>query len=356
MRAESLRFLTELLNTPTPSSEEAKCQRVWLDYLAPYADKLETDTYGNALAVLNPEGSPKIMVEGHADEIAFQVQYIDDDGFISFSGVGGHDPGLARGQRVHIHGRNGPVLGVIGALAIHMQDRSKKAEVPELSELFIDIGAANRKEAEKRVQVGDLITYIVGWQQLHGDIYIARACDNRIGTFVAAEVLRLCAKAGKKLKACVVAASAVGEENGLYGAHMLGYSVHPDAALVVDVGQATDIPITNKKKFGEVKLGQGPILSRGSVNHPVLVKRLEEVALKRKIAFQRGTDPRYSGTDADAIFLQRGGIATAAIGVPNRYMHTPVEAVHLGDLENLAEWLCHFILDLAPRETFKVKV
>jgi putative aminopeptidase FrvX len=356
MRPDSLRFLTELLNTPTPSSEEARGQRVWLDYLAPYADKTETDTYGNAIAVLNPEGSPKIMVEGHADEIAFQIQYIDDDGFIYFSGVGGHDPGLARGQRVHIHGRNGPVLGVIGALAIHMQDRSKKSEVPELSDLFIDIGVASRKDAEKRVEVGDLITYIVGWQQLHGDVYIARACDNRIGTFVAAEVLRLCAKAGKKMKACVVAASAVGEENGLYGAHMLGYSVHPDAALVIDVGQATDIPITNKKKFGDVKLGKGPILSRGSVNHPVLVRRLEEVANRRKIAFQRGIDPRHSGTDADAIFLQRGGIATAAIGVPNRYMHTPVEAVHLGDLEKLAEWLCHFILDLSPQESFKVKV
>src|SRR5579871_2633410 len=203
MRAESLRFLTDLLNTPTPSSEEAKGQRVWLDYLAPYAEKLETDTYGNAIAVLNAEGSPKIMVEGHADEIAFQVQYIDDDGFLYFSGVGGHDPGLARGQRVHVHGRQGPVLGVIGALAIHMQERGKPPAYPELSDLFIDIGSASRKEAEKRVQVGDLITYIVGWQQLAGEVYIARACDNRIGTFVAAEVLRLCAQL-KKLKACVV--------------------------------------------------------------------------------------------------------------------------------------------------------
>jgi putative aminopeptidase FrvX len=224
------------------------------------------------------------------------------------------------------------VLGVIGALAIHMQ-AGKKQEVPELHELFIDIGAANRKEAEKRVAVGDLITYIVGWQQLNGDIYIARACDNRIGTFVAAEVLRLCAKAGKKLKANVVAASAIGEENGLYGAEMIGYSVQPDAALVIDVGQATDIPITNKKRFGDTRLGKGPILSRGSVNHPV-----------------------RSGTDADAIFLQRGGIATVAIGVPNRYMHTPVEAIHLKDLENLAEWLTAFILDLKPGEKFKVKI
>lgn len=355
MRAESLQFLTTLLNTPTPSSEEARGQRVWLDYLKPFADKLETDVYGNAIAILNPEGSPKIMVEGHADEIAFQVQYIDDDGFIWFSGVGGHDPSLARGQRVHIHGRGGEVLGVIGALAVHMQD-SKKQEVPALHELFIDIGAVNRKEAEKRIAVGDLITYIVGWQQLAGDIYIARACDNRIGTFVAAEVLRLCAKAGKKLKPCVVAASAVGEENGLYGAQMIGYSVRPDAALVVDVAQATDLPITNKKRFGDIRLGKGPILSRGSVNHPVLVQRLEEVAVKNKIAFQRGTDPRRSGTDADAIFLQRGGIATTAIGIPNRYMHTPVEAVHLGDLESLADWLTAFILDVDPKESFKVKV
>jgi endoglucanase len=356
MRPESLNFLTTLLNTPTPSGDEAKGQRVWLDYLEPFADKLETDTYGNAVAILNPEGSPKIMVEGHADEIAFQVQYIDDDGFIWFSGVGGHDPALARGQRVHIHGKGGPVLGVIGALAIHMQDREKKQEVPALHDLFIDIGAANKKDAEKRVAVGDFITYIVGWQQLHGDIYIARACDNRIGTFVAAEALRLCAKAGKKLKACVVAASAIGEENGLYGAEMIGYSVQPDAALVIDVAQATDLPITSKKKFGDARLGKGPILSRGSVNHPVLVQRLEQVAVKNKIAFQRGIDPRRSGTDADAIFLQRGGIATAAIGVPNRYMHTPVEAVHLGDLETLAEWLAAFILDLEPGEKFKVKI
>jgi endoglucanase len=356
MRPESLDFLGRLLNTPTPSSDEARGQRVWLDYVKPFADSVETDTYGNALATLNAKGTPKIMVEGHADEIAFQIQYIDDDGFIYFSGVGGHDPGLARGQRVHIHGRHGEVLGVIGALAIHMQDRSKKAEVPELHDLFIDIGATSRKDAESRVAVGDFITYIVGWQQLRGDIYIARACDNRIGTFVAAEALRLCAKSRKKLKACVVAASAIGEENGLYGAEMIGYSVHPDAALVVDVSQATDIPITNRKRFGDTKLGKGPILSRGSVNHPVLVKRLEDVAVKNKIAFQRGIDPRRSGTDADAIFLQRGGIATTAIGVPNRYMHTPVEAVHLRDLEVLAEWLAAFILDLKPGETFKVKV
>jgi putative aminopeptidase FrvX len=355
MRSESLEFLQKLLETPSPSSGEAAGQRVWLDYVKEYADRVETDAYGNAVAYLNSGGTPKVMVCGHADEIGFQVQYIDSDGFIYFSGVGGVDVALCRGQRVYLHSALGRVLGVIGSLAIHMQDRSKDAKIPEIHDLFIDIGAKNKKEAEKRVAVGDLITYTVGAERLHGDIWIARACDNRIGTFVAAEVLRLCAGA-KKLSACVVAASTIQEENGLYGAAMVGYSVTPDVALVVDVGQATDIPIANKKRFGESKLGKGPLLSKGSVNHPLVVERLAQVAKKKKIAFQPAIDPRWSGTDADEIFRQRGGIPTAAIGIPNRYMHTPVEAIHLGDLVSLTEWLAAFALDLRSGEKFKIQI
>lgn len=355
MRPASLEFLQELLDTPSPSSAEAAGQRVWLDYVKKFADRVETDSYGNALAFINPNGSPRIMVCGHADEIAFQVQYIDSDGFIYFAPVGGPDPALARGQRVHIHTAKGKVLGVIGSLAIHMQDRGKKAEVPEWHDMFIDIGAANKKEAEQRVSVGDLITYTVSCQQLNGDIWIARACDNRIGTFVAAETLRLCAEA-KKLNACVIAASTIQEENGLYGAAMVGYSMKPDVALVVDVGQATDIPITNKKRFGDAALGKGPLLSRGSINHPAVVNRLVDVAKRKKITYQPAIDPRASGTDADSIFLQRGGIPTVSIGVPNRYMHTPVEAIHLGDLESLAKWLSAFAIDLQSGEKFKVKI
>jgi putative aminopeptidase FrvX len=237
-----------------------------------------------------------------------------------------------------------------------MQDRGKKPEIPEWHDLFIDIGARNKKEAEARVSVGDLVTYTVGCEPLFKDIWIARACDNRIGTFVAAEVLRLCAAQRKKLNACVVAASTIQEENGLYGAAMLGYSVQTDVALVVDVGQATDIPITNKKRFGDSRLGKGPLLNRGSVNHPVVIERLAAIAKKKKISYQPGTDSRWSGTDADAIFLQRGGIPCAALGVPNRYMHTPIEAIHLGDLVTLAEWLAAFALDLKTGERFKVKI
>lgn len=356
MKKSSFEFLSNLLETPSPSSGETAGQRVWLDYVGKFADRVETDAYGNALAIVNPGGHPKIMVMGHADEIGFQVQYIDDNGFIYFQPVGGPDVALARGQRVHIHNRNGKVLGVIGSLAVHMQDRSKEAKVPDYGELFIDIGAENRKAAEKRVTVGDLITYTVGFQQLNGDIYIARACDNRVGTFIAAEVLRRCSENKKKLKACLVSASTVQEENGLYGASMVGYSVKPDAALVVDVGQATDIPIANKKKFGDARLGKGPILSRGSVNHPVLVDKLEKLADKNKIAFQRGIDPRWSGTDADSVFRQRGGIPSVSIGIPNRYMHTPVEAIHLGDLESIVDLLTAFVQDARTGDDFKVKI
>jgi endoglucanase len=355
MKPKPLAFLRRLLETPSPSSGEAAGQRVWLDYVSEFADETGSDAYGNAWAILNPKGTPRILIGGHADEIAFQIQYISDDGFLYFAPVGGPDAALARGQRVHIHHEGKKVLGVVGSLAVHMQDRSKKPEVPAWHDLFIDIGAKDGKEARKRVSVGDLATYTVGFEQLHGDIYAARGCDNRVGTFVAAEALRL-ASESKGLEACVIAVSTVQEENGLYGASMVGYSIHPDAALVLDVCQATDIPPANKKQFGDVKLGQGPALNRGSVNHPVLVERLAEVAKKKKIAHQWGIDSRWSGTDADAIFKQRGGIPTAALGIPNRYMHSPIETIHLGDLETLADWLRHFVLSVKAKDSFKVKI
>lgn len=356
MKDTSKAFLKTLLNTASPSSGEAPGQKVWLNYVRSFADVTESDLYGNTVAILNPDAAVKILVAGHADEIAFQVQYIDDKGFVYFSPVGGQDPSLARGQRVMIHSAKGPVFGVIGGLAIHLQDRSKKQEAPAWHDLFIDIGVSSKSEAEKLVRVGDLLTYSVGCEELRGDIWAARACDNRIGTFIAAEVLRICSAQRKKLKVSLVAASTIQEENGLYGASMVGYSVKPDAALIVDVGHATDIPLVNQKQFGDVKLGKGPVLSRGSVNHPVLVERLEKVAQKEKIKIQYGIDPRYSGTDADEVFKQRGGIPTVSLAVPNRYMHTPVELVHLKDLEKMAEWIAAFVLGLDGKSSFKVKI
>lgn len=355
MKDSSLSFLKALLNTVSVTGREHPAQRVWIDRVKPFADRVETDAYGNAFAWLNEKGSPRIMVTGHSDEIGFMVQHISDEGFLYFTGVGGVDPALVRGQRMHVQAKGGPVLGVTGSLAPHMQDREKGPEVPKIHDCFLDIGAKNKKEAESLVQVGDVITYVDGFEILRGDVAVARGCDNRIGIFAAAEVLRLLSRE-KNLAPCVVAVSTVQEEIGLHGASMVGYSVRPDAALVADVGQATDIPIVSKNRFGDVRLGRGPVIGRGSANHPVLVERLETVAKKKKLPIQFSTDPRGTGTDADAIFLQRGGIPSVSLGLPNRYMHSPVEVIDLGDLEKLAELMAGFCLNVRRGETFKVKI
>ncbi|NJK90925.1 MAG: M42 family metallopeptidase [Blastochloris sp.] len=295
------------------------------------------------------------MVVGHADEIGYQVQHISREGFLYIVRVGGTDVALARGHRVIVHGAKGPVTGVIGSVPIHFQTSKGEENAVKIHELFVDIGARSKSEAEKRVRVGDPITFKISWDKLGDDLYTARAADNRIGIFAAAETLRLCSQL-KKLNACVIAVSTIQEENGLYGAGMAGYALQPDAALVVDVGHATDTPACDFKKHGEIHLGKGPIISRGSVNHPVLVEKLLKTAEKRKIPCQLSTDPRFSGTDADAIFVQRGGIPCAVISLPNRYMHSTVEVFHAGDLEAIAQLAGNFIAGLAVNEGLQVRI
>ena len=356
MRKESYAFLKELLETPSPSGFEAPGQRVWKKYIEPYADEIYSDVYGNCFAVLNPSGTPRVMLAGHGDEIGYMVNYINDDGFIYFQSIGGSDPALARGQRVVIHNAKGGVDGVIGSLAVHMQETDDRKKVPDLHQMFIDIGARSKKEAQKQIRVGDAITYNYGVLPLANGRIAARGCDNRIGTFAAAEGFRIAAENRKKLKACVIAVSTIQEENGLYGATMAGYSVHPDVALVVDVTHATDIPFCNKNKQGDVRLGLGPVISIGSSNHPVVNARLEAVAEKAKIDVQFEANPRFTGTDADAIFRQKGGIATTSLGLPNRYMHSPIEVIELDDLAELAELMAAFTLDLKADEKFVTKI
>ncbi len=356
MRQESLAFLKKLLSTPSPSGFESKGQRVWLDYVAQFADLTETDAYGNAYAILNPEGSPKILLGGHGDELGFMVSYINDDGFLFFKAIGGVDLSLVRGQRVIIHSAKGPVHGVTGLLAIHLQDPDDRKKVPEIHDMFIDIGATSKAEAEKLVRVGDPVTYDCEPVMLSEHRLCARGCDNRIGTFAAAEGLRLAAAAGSKLRCCIVAASTIQEENGLYGAHMAGYTISPDAALIVDVTHATDIPACNKAKHGDVRLGKGPVISVGSANHPVLNHLLEQAASRKKIPLQYEVNPRWTGTDADAFFLERGGIPTTSIGLPNRFMHSPVEAIDLRDLEQIAELLATFCTAAKPNDRYAVKI
>ncbi len=239
--------------------------------------------------------------------------------------------------------------GVIGTLAIHLQEKETQEKPPKWSELFVDIGASSKEEALQHVQIGDLALYDSSFFPILNDIWIARGCDDKVGAFAAAEVLRLCYEE-KVSGPCIVAASTIQEENGLYGASMIGYSIHPDIAIVFDVGHATDIPIVDKKKFGDIRLGKGPILSHGSINHPGVVKTLDKLAHRLGITHQHSIDPRRSGTDADALFIQKGGIPSCVIGIPNRYMHSPIEAFHLKDLEMAAFWVSCFCKEIKSKD------
>lgn len=353
---ESLEFLRELLETPSPSGFEPRAQRIWSDFLAPHADKIESDAYGNVFATLNPEGMPKVLISGHADELGLMVSHISEEGFLYFKAIGGVDRSLLKGQRVIVSGREGSVNGVIGSLAIHLQEPDDRKKVPEFHELFIDIGAGSKKDAERVVRIGDPATLAAGYWDLGGGRIAARGCDNRTGIWVAAEVLRIVASRRGGCPAQIVAASTIQEENGLYGASMVGYRLRPNVALVVDVTHATDTPVCTKTKHGDIKLGGGPVISFGSANHPVVCERLLHVAKSKKIPVQLEANPRYTGTDADAIFLQRGGVPTATIGLPNRYMHSPNEVIDLADLEALAKLLAAFCESLTPEDTFRVQI
>ncbi|MEY3480246.1 MAG: hypothetical protein RIQ71_1021 [Verrucomicrobiota bacterium] len=356
MDKEPLKFLERLIDTPSPSGFEAGAQRVWAEYVKPHCDEFRSDAYGNCFARLgNTDKKPHIVLAGHIDELGFMISHINDDGFLFVQGIGGTDPGLFRGQRVRVHGRKGSIAGVTGSLAIHLQAPDDRKKVPEMHEMYIDIGAASKAEAEKHVRVGDAITYADGFDLLENNRAAARGCDNRIGVWSAGEALRQLAQQ-KPPAVCVTAVSTIQEENGLYGATMAAYSLQPDVALVVDVTHGTDIPNCSKPKHGDIRLGRGPVISHGSSNHPVVVERLVAVAQKEKIPVQLEANPRRTGTDADAFFKQRGGIPTASIGLPNRYMHSPVEVIDLRDLEALAKLLAAFCRSVKPGESFNVKV
>jgi len=356
MRAQSLKFLQTLVNTPSPVGHETRGQRVWLDYAKQFADETFSDAYGNCVAVLNKGGSPRIMLAGHADEIAMAVNYIDSDGYIYVRRMGGVDAAITKAQRVTIHTGSGPVRGVVGNVAPHLTKQEGDPKPPKIHELFIDIGAGSKKEAEHLVRVGDPITLVDEFETLRGDLAIARAFDNRIGTWSVIEALRLLKESKTKLHAEICAVSNVQEEVGLLGARQIAYSLKPDIALVVDVTHATDYPTVNKAQHGDIKIGGGPAITHGGCNHPEVVKRIEEVAKAKKITLQHEAMSATSGTDTDAIFWTRGGIASALISLPNRYMHSPVELVSLKDLDQIPQLLAAFVQSVKKGEQFKVQI
>lgn len=356
MRNESLKFLEKLINTPSPSGFETRGQRVWLDYVTKFAEATETDAYGNAVAWFNKGGSPRIMLAAHADEIAMTVNFINEQGFIYVRRVGGIDPAITKAQRVNIHARGGTVRGVVGNVAPHLMKLEGEPKPPKIHDLFIDIGVSSRKEAEKLVRIGDPITLVDEFEMLRGDLAVARAFDNRIGTFAVAEALRLLSDSNRKLHAEVCVVSNIQEEVGCLGARQIAYTLKPDVALVVDVTHATDYPTVSQAQHGDIKIGKGPAITHGGPNHAEVVARLETIAEQEEIPLQHEAISSSSGTDTDVIFWTRGGIPSALISLPNRYMHSPVEVVSLKDLEQIPELMAAFALSLKRGEQFKIKI
>ncbi|MDY6765240.1 MAG: M42 family metallopeptidase [Halobacteria archaeon] len=352
MEEDSFEFLRTLVETPSPSGYEEENLMNWRDRVEGHAEKIEADSYGNTTATLNPGCDTSVVLTGHSDEISFMVRHITEEGFIYVQRVGGMDVGVAQGQRVVIHGREGPVKGVVGRKAIHLQEDEDKEEQPDLEDIYIDIGAENEEEVrEAGVHVGATATYNVGLDRLQGDVVAGRALDNRIGIWAAAEAFL--AIDPSELDVTVHAVATVQEEVGLKGATMVSYSLNPDVALVVDVTHATDNPDTSFKKYGKVEMGEGPVLKHGRENHPLVNEHLREIAEGRGIPLQEETMSTRGGTDADAFFVSRGGIPSTSVGVPNRYMHTTAELIDLKDLEGVRELFAGFAESLNGGEDFR---
>ena len=341
MKKDSESFLQELLEAPSPSGFEGPAREVFRRRLKGCVDELETDVHGNSIAVLNPKAAFKFMLAGHIDEIALMVMHIDDKGYLYVAQIGGMDPALLVGQRVKILTDKGAVLGVIGRKAIHLMEPEERTKGVKMDNIWVDIGADSKKDAEKRITVGDPMVIDVPYRRLNADKIVSRATDDKAGAFVVAEVMR--GLAGKKLNICVAGVATVQEELGLRGATTSVYSVHPQAGIALDVNFASDHPESDPKKTGDVKLGGGANLHRGANINPVLESELEKTAKQLKIPYQISAQPRATGTDANAMQLSRGGVATAIVSIPNRYMHTPVEVISLKDLDNIIKLLVGFL-------------
>lgn len=351
MRAESFKFLEALVEAPSPSGYEQPAAKVFREYVTAFADAVSTDVMGSVHAVLKgTAGGPSVMLAGHIDEIGFMVTYITDDGFCAFAPIGGHDPQILPGARVTVHTADGPLLGVLGRLAIHLLDEEERKQVVKMHKMFIDLGMKG-EDVKKRVRIGDPVTYAVGMETFGDTMAVSRAFDDKMGAWAAAEVLRRVKKAGGA-KGDVIAAATVQEEIGLRGGTTSAYSVDPVVGIALEVTHATDYPDVDKRKHGEVKCGCGPAISRGANINPMVFKLLCEAAEAEKIPYQVEGAPRGTGTDANAIQLSRGGKAAALVSVPLRYMHTPTEVLSLDDLENTAKLLAAFVLRLEPGTDF----
>ena len=354
MNADSKSFLFELLQTPSPTGFEIEGQKVWANYVRPFADSVEIDGYGNTWATVHGSSDRTIMIEAHADEIGFMVKNITKEGFLYLDRVGGSDAATARGKRIQIFGDQGTVLGVIGNTAIHIRPRSGE-KVPEVHELWVDIGAKSSEEvAEMGIRVGHPIVYQETYQELANDLICGRALDNRVGGFIIAEVLREIHESGEKPAWTVIAANAVQEEIGCVGAKMITHRLKPDIALVTDVTHATDTPGINHKKHGKVELGKGPSITHGTANQRQMVEQVIQVAKEASIPLQHESSSRFSGTDTDSIYPMHGGTPSALVSLPLRSMHSVVETASYADIKSVIKLMKAFIESLDEKTSFEL--
>ena len=348
----SIEFLEQYLNNASPTGYESGGQKIWMDYLRPFVDTFITDTYGTAVGVINPDAPYKVVIEGHSDEISWYVNYISDDGLIYVIRNGGSDHQIAPSKWVNIHTKKGIVKGVFGWPAIHTR-KSGKEETPKLDNIFIDIGAKDKKGVEALgVHVGCVITYPDQFHILNENKFVCRAIDNRAGGFMIAEVARLIKENKKELPFGLYITKSVQEEVGLRGAEMITQTIQPDLAIVTDVCHDTTTPMINKKEQGHTRIGDGPVISYAPAVHNLLRERIIETAEANEIPFQRLASSRFTGTDTDAFAYSNGGVASALISLPLRYMHTTVEMVQKEDVENVIRLIYETLLTIKPEDSF----
>ncbi|MFA9290831.1 MAG: M42 family metallopeptidase [Solirubrobacteraceae bacterium] len=352
LNENSMEFLEKYLNNASPTGYESEGQKIWMDYLKPYVDSFITDTYGTAVGVINPDAPYKVVIEGHSDEISWFVNYFTDDGLIFVIRNGGSDHQIAPSKRVNIHTDKGIVQGVFGWPAIHTRNRAKE-ESPKVENIFIDCGCTTKKEVEELgVHVGCVITYPDTFMVLNQNKFVCRALDNRMGGFMIAEVARLLKENKKTLPFCLYITNAVQEEIGLRGAEMITQRLKPNVAIITDVCHDSTTPMIDKKIEGDTQIGKGPVISYAPAIQNNLRDKIIKVAQKNEIPFQRLASSRVTGTDTDAFAYSNGGVASALISLPLRYMHTTVEMVHREDVENVIKLIYETLLNIENNENF----
>ncbi|MRG48483.1 M20/M25/M40 family metallo-hydrolase [Chitinophaga sp. SYP-B3965] len=354
---ESLAFLKTYLNNPSPTGFEKEGQKLWLEYLKPYIDDTIVDSYGSAVGVINPDAAFKVVIEAHADEISWFVNYVSPEGLIYVIRNGGSDQAIAPSMRVNIHTAAGSVKAVFGWPAIHTRLRSSadgKEPHPKVDNIFLDCGARSRKEVEELgIHVGCVVTFDDGFEELNYDYFICRALDNRIGGFMIAEVARLLKENKQRLPFGLYIVNAVQEEVGLRGAEMIAKRIKPNVAIITDVTHDTTTPMINKNIEGEIKCGAGPSITYGPAVHNILRDLIIKTAQKEKIPHQLHAVSRSTGTDTDAFAYANDGTPSALISIPLRYMHTTVEMIKKDDVENTIQLIYQTLLNITPKTNFQ---